>query len=132
MDNKSPAHGKGLMMDLRTIASAIAQYRNDTIPEDVKLRDDITVQLNKIRDATLELEKLFGLRQTSVKLGDLTVRQITKICRRANGCDDCPFFERDETTGAIRQYCKPTDFTIGPGSSFDPNKSICVYEEDLR
>lgn len=132
MDKKSPAYGKGLMMELRTVTSAIAQYRNDTIPDDEELKSQVTVELNRIRNATPKLEKLFGLGQTSVKLGNLTVRQITKICKRANGCDDCPFFERDETTGAIHQYCKPTDFIVGHDPSFDPNKSICVYEEDLR
>ena len=132
MDNKSPAYGKELMRELRHITSAIAQYRNDTIPEDVKLRDEVTAELNKVRYATLELEKLFGLRQTSVKIGDLTVKQITKICKGVVDCNNCPLFEQDESTGAIRQYCKPTDFIVGHDLSFDPNKSIYIYEEDLR
>ena len=95
--------GQEVMDNLCRAIIAIAEYRNnnETINNNENLRKRAFEETQKLRDARDELEKIFGLRRVSVKVGDLTLAQVRKICKKQECCgksateEHCPFFNQD-------------------------------------
>lgn len=125
--------GREVMDNLSRAITAVAEYRNnnETIKNNKELKQEAYKQTQRLRDARNELEKIFGLRRVSVKVGTLTLAQVQKICKKQKDCtgstteEPCPLFYSD-VEGIY--YCDANVST----KSFDENKVVYVLEEDLK
>lgn len=124
--------GREVMDNLRRAITAVAEYRNNnaTINDNENLRQEAYKQTQKLRDAWSELEKIFGLKATTVRFGSLTLEQLHRICSRYEFCEECSLRLIDEDDNNIHLLCHEV---IGCNrGSFDPRKLVTIFEEDLK
>lgn len=125
--------GREVMDNLRRAITAVAEYRNnnETINDNENLRKRAFEETQKLRDAWNELEKIFGLKMTTVRFGSLTLEQLHRICSRYESCEECSLrliYEEDDNN--IHLLCHEV---IGANrGSFNPRKLVTVLEEDLK
>lgn len=60
--------------------------------------------------------------EVTVKVGDLTLKQVNKICGRFKTCTECPLLLRDGHD--LNFLCDR--------ENFDSDKLVTVLEEDLK